>query len=118
LTGQGEPVVGLDSDPAKVEYHAAKGRRVLYGDAEDPALWEGLELNGVKGVILALPDLEARLRAARALRAKGLGGVVGAVSYAKEEDAPLKGAGVDVVFHPLLEAGERLAERVLEKGGA
>ncbi|RTH39353.1 sodium:proton exchanger, partial [Thermus scotoductus] len=54
----------------------------------------------------------------RALRAKGFGGVVGAVSYAKEEDAPLKGAGVDVVFHPLLEAGERLAERVLEKGGA
>ncbi|ULR39806.1 MULTISPECIES: cation:proton antiporter family protein [Thermus] len=118
LEEKGEKVLGLDSDPAKVEYHTAKGRRVLYGDAEDPALWEGLELNGVKGVILALPDLEARLRAARALRAKGFGGVVGAVSYAKEEDAPLKGAGVDVVFHPLLEAGERLAERVLEKGGA
>ncbi|WP_301336433.1 cation:proton antiporter [Thermus scotoductus] len=79
LEEKGEKVLGLDSDPAKVEYHTAKGRRVLYGDAEDPALWEGLELNGVKGVILALPDLEARLRAARALRAKGFGGV--AVPY-------------------------------------
>ncbi|WP_279627863.1 hypothetical protein [Thermus tenuipuniceus] len=40
------------------------------------------------------------------------------MSYSPEEDAPLKGAGVDVVFHPLLEAGERLAERVLEKSEA
>lgn len=118
LTGQGEPVVGLDSDPAKVEYHAAKGRRVLYGDAEDPALWEGLDLNGVEGVVLALPDLEARLRATKALRAKGFGGVVGAVSYAQEEDAQLLEAGVDVVFHPLLEAGERLAEKVLQASRA
>nr|WP_279232112.1 cation:proton antiporter family protein [Thermus albus] len=118
LAGRGERVLGLDSDPAKVEYHSSKGRRVLYGDAEDPALWEGLDLNGVKGVVLALPDLEARLRAARALRAKGFRGVVGAVSYSPGEDAPLKEAGVDVVFHPLLEAGERLAERVWEKSEA
>lgn len=42
-------------------------------------------------MILALPDLEARLRAIRALRQKGFRGVVGAVSYAKEEDGPLRG---------------------------
>ncbi|TBH20972.1 cation:proton antiporter family protein [Thermus thermamylovorans] len=118
LAEQGEMVLGLDSDPSKVEYHAAKGRRVLYGDAEDPALWEGLDLTGVRGVILALPDLEARLRATRALRQKGFRGVVGAVSYAREEDTPLLEAGVDVIFHPLLEAGERLAERVWEKARA
>ncbi|MDM7324333.1 MAG: NAD-binding protein, partial [Thermus sp.] len=118
LVEMGERVLGLDSDPAKVEYHTAKGRRVLYGDAEDPALWEGVDLNGVRGVVLALPDLEARLRAARALRAKGFKGVVGAVSHAPEEDTPLVEAGVDVVFHPLLEAGERLAERVWQKGAA
>ncbi|MFN4071582.1 MAG: cation:proton antiporter [Thermus caldifontis] len=118
LAEKGERVLGLDSDPAKVEYHSSKGRRVLYGDAEDPALWEGLDLNGVRGVLLALPDLEARLQATRALRAKGFAGVVGAVSYAKEEDARLLEAGVDVVFHPLLEAGERLAERVLQASEA
>ncbi len=118
LAEQGEGVLGLDSDPGKVEYHTAKGRRVLYGDAEDPALWEGLDLNGVKGVVLALPDLEARLRATKALRAKGFGGVVGAVSYAQEEDARLLEAGVDVVFNPLLEAGERLAEKVLQASEA
>lgn len=118
LVERGEAVLGLDSDPSKVEYHTAKGRRVLYGDAEDPALWEGLDLTGVRGVILALPDLEARLRATRALRQRGFRGVVGAVSYAREEDAPLKEAGVDVIFHPLLEAGERLAERVLQEGEA
>lgn len=115
LAERGEAVLGLDSDPAKVAYHAAKGRRVLYGDAEDPALWEGLDLTGIRGVILALPDLEARLRATRALRQKGFRGVVGAVSYAREEDLHLQKEGVDVIFHPLLEAGERLAERVWER---
>jgi len=118
LTERGEAVLGLDSDPSKVAYHAAKGWRVLYGDAEDPALWESLDLSGIKGVILALPDLEARLRATRALRQKGYQGVVGAVSYAVEEDELLREAGVDIIFHPLLEAGERLAERVWERGSA
>lgn len=49
LAERGEAVLGLDSDPAKVAYHTGKGRRVLYGDAEDPGLWEGLDLVGVRG---------------------------------------------------------------------
>ncbi|WP_273104584.1 hypothetical protein [Thermus antranikianii] len=40
------------------------------------------------------------------------------MSYAQEEDAQLLEAGVDVVFHPLLEAGERLAEKVLQASRA
>jgi hypothetical protein len=42
---------------------------------------------------------------------------VAATSFHLEEDPALKAAGVDLLFHPLREAGERLAERVLEELG-
>jgi len=115
LEEKGERPVGLDADPEKVERHRAKGRRVLYGDAEDPELWERLDLSGLKAVVLALPDLEAKLLAARWIKERGFPGLVAATSFHLEEDPALKAAGVDLLFHPFREAGERLAERVLEE---
>ena len=117
LEARGERPVGLDADPEKVERHRAKGRRVLYGDAEDPELWERLDLSGLKAVVLALPDLEAKLLAARWIKERGFGGLVAATSFHLEEDPALKAAGVGLLFHPVREAGERLAERVLEELG-
>ncbi|AEV16650.1 Sodium/hydrogen exchanger [Thermus sp. CCB_US3_UF1] len=114
LEGAGERPLGLDADPEKVERHRAKGRRVLYGDAEDPELWERLDLKGLKAVVLALPDLEAKLLAARWLKERGFPGILAATSFHLEEDPVLQGAGVNLLFHPFREAGERLAERVLE----
>lgn len=114
LERAGARPVGLDADPAKLERHRAKGRRVLYGDAEDPELWKGLRTEGLKGVILALPDLEAKLRAIHGLRQNGYGGLIAATSFRLEEDPLLKAAGADLLFHPFAEAGERLAERALE----
>lgn len=111
----GEAPIGLDADPEKVERHRAKGRRVLYGDAEDPELWERLDLRGLKGVVLALPDLEAKLLAARWLKERGFSGLLAATSFHLEEDPLLEGAGVGLIFHPFRGAGERLAEKVLER---
>lgn len=88
--------------------------RVLYGDAEDPELWERLDLSGLKAVVLALPDLEAKLLAARWLKERGFPGILAATSFHLEEDPALEAAGVNLLFHPFREAGERLGERVLE----
>ncbi|MDX1528004.1 MAG: cation:proton antiporter, partial [Gammaproteobacteria bacterium] len=49
-------VIGLDSDPGKLEIHRQKGRRVLFADAEDPGFWNRLDLERVKAVLLAMPD--------------------------------------------------------------
>lgn len=115
LESQGERPVGLDADPSKIEKHKRKGRRVLYGDAEDPELWEQIDLGGVKSVILTLPDLEAKLLAARWLRETGFTGLLAAISFHLEEDPLLTDAGVNFVCHPFKEAGEKLAEKVMEK---
>ena len=60
LKARGMRVVGLDSDPGEVERHLTAGRRVVYGDAEDPNLWHRLRLEGLSAVLLAVPDLEAK----------------------------------------------------------
>lgn len=114
LERHGYHVVGLDADPTRLEFHRESNRRVLYGDAEDPSLWENLHFSGLRGVIIALPDLAARQSAAQHLRANGFQGLIGVTSYHAREDAILLQTGVDVLFHPLTEAGERLAEKMLE----
>lgn len=115
LQAQGESPIGLDSDPERVERERRRGLKVLYGDAEDPELWERLDLKNLKGIVLALPDLEAKLLAARWLKEKGYGGLLAATSLHAEEDPLLRAAGVGLLYHPFQEGGERLAEKVLEE---
>jgi glutathione-regulated potassium-efflux system ancillary protein KefC len=113
----GESVVGLDSDPAKLEHHRSKGRRVLYGDAEDNDLWGHLVLEHLQGVLLTMPDLEAKNLALAGLRQRGFGGTIAVTSYHAEEDDAYAKAGATLVFRPFAEAGARLAERVLAAHG-
>jgi hypothetical protein len=90
----------------------------LYGDAEDAELWERIHLDGVRGVMLTMPEFGARISALRHLRGRYFRGLIGVVSYRQSEDAHLTQAGADVIFHPLTQAGERLAEYMLEAIGA
>lgn len=114
LTEQDRRPVGLDSDPGKIERHQEVGRRVLYGDAEDPELWEHLTLGRLETVILAIPDFEARMSAIEGLRGRGFQGVISAISMYPEEEGFLREAGADLVAHPLSEAGFGLAQQSLE----
>lgn len=113
LERQGFRVLGLDADEGKLDAHRAKKRQVRYGDAEDPELWERLDLRGLSGVLLTLPDLEAKVRAIQGLKLRGFPGTIAATSYHREEDPILAEAGATLISHPFAEAGERLAERAL-----
>ncbi len=107
-------VQGLDADPTRVSRLQAEGLRVVYGDSEDPELWRQAVLENLSGIILALPDFNARCLSLRQLRSKGYTGRVGTTSFSPQEDPALYRAGADVVFHPFTEAGIELAERLLE----
>ncbi len=114
LEESGHKVIGLDNDPEKLERHRAKNRQVLYGDAEDPELWEQLELHGLQGVIVAAPDLEARVRTLEGLKRRAFNGKIAVLSLHLEEEMLLEQAGATLIFRPFSEAGERLAQRALE----
>lgn len=107
-------VIGLDSDPGKVEEHLKKGRRVLYADAEDPGLWQNLHLDGIEAVLLAMPDLEANTIASRQIRATGYTGHVSATAVFNEQLEPIRSAGANVVYNYYDEAGVGFAEHVWE----
>jgi hypothetical protein len=109
LTDHGERVLGMDNDPARIREHLGGGRRVIYGDANDPELWELAALDGLEGVILTLPNVNAKVRAARLLREQGYDGPISALLRRSEDAAPLQRAGIVTVGLPLSEVGRDLA---------
>lgn len=114
LAGQGYRPVGLDADTYKAIAHAEAGRNVLFADAEDSNFWNGVALQRIRAAVLAMDDLEAKLIAARTLRAKGFGGPI--VSHALHETHIdlIKEAGADQTYLTMHEAGRNLADRAFE----
>ncbi len=107
-------VIGLDSDPGKIEIHRQKGRRVLFADAEDPGFWNRLDLERIRAVLLAMPDAEAKQIAIRALRQRGYDGIISATNLYEEEAAPILEAGATTTFNYFDEAGVGFAEHTWE----
>jgi predicted Kef-type K+ transport protein len=107
-------VIGLDSDPGKIERHRQLGRRVLFADAEDPGFWSRLDLQKIKAVLLAMPDPEAKTIAIRALRQRGYKGIISATNLYEEEAGPILEAGATTTFNYFDEAGVGFAEHTWE----
>jgi predicted Kef-type K+ transport protein len=105
LRRRGEQVVGVDSDPGKIERHLAEGRRVAYADAEDSSFWQTLELERLRAIMLAVPDLQVKLFASRQLRQRGYRGMLSATHVYPDERDPILAAGCDVTYNYFTEAG-------------
>lgn len=114
FTERGLRVVALDSDPAKVERNLKRGRRVLYADAEDPGLWQQLDLADIRAIVLAMPDFEAKRIATTQLRKLGYRGVVAATSNFPDEAKILKEAGANHTAYSFYEVGAGLASHIHE----
>lgn len=114
LKGRNVKVIGLDSDPGKIERHRQKGRRVLFADAEDPGFWSRLNLEKVQAVLLAMPDPEAKEIAIKALRHRGYTGIISATNLYEEEAGPILEAGANTTFNYFDEAGVGFAEHTWE----
>jgi len=108
-------VIGFDSDPGKVDLHRLKGRRVLYADAEDPNLWQNARLQGIIAVLLATPDLDANIAAAKQLRLAGYEGHISATTVFPEEAEAVMGAGANVAYNYYDQIGVGFAEHVWEE---
>lgn len=99
LVKQQERVIGLDSDPIKVEQHRKMGRRALYADAEDPGLWANIQLGGVHTVMLAMPEITAKVLATKQLRKMGFTGTITSTVVFDDEVKQLKTAGADFIYN-------------------
>lgn len=114
LREQGRAVVGTDSDPSKVERHRREGRRVLYADAEDPSFWQQVNVDRLRAIMLAFPELDGKRVAARELRRRGYDGLLSATHVYDEERAPILEAGCNVTYNYFTEAGVGFARDTWE----
>lgn len=114
LRAQSQHVVGIDSDPGKLERNRREGRRVVYADAEDPDFWSALNVERLRAVMLAVPDLAANLTAIRELRKRGYRGLLSATHHFPEESTPILEAGCDLAYYYFSEAGVGFARHTLE----
>lgn len=107
-------VVGLDSDPYTVTAQQEAGRNVVYTDAEDSNFWHAVDLAGIEAVVLAMDHIDAKIIAARQLRARGFTGPI--VSHALYEDHvdAIRAAGADETYLTMHEAGIGLGEHLWE----
>lgn len=112
---QNKRVIGLDSDPIKVEQHRKQGRRVLYADAEDPGLWSNLQLGGVQTIMLAMPEFSAKILATKALRKTGFKGTISTTVIYEDEIEKLEKAGADLIYNYYNGLGESFALHSLGK---
>lgn len=106
------PMMGIDSDPAKVQVHIHSGRNVAFADAEDQQLWKLLEAPDLKYVILAANDVEAKVIAATKLREGGFEGTIVAHTMHEDYAEAITRAGADHTYLTMSEAGVGLAEHV------
>jgi predicted Kef-type K+ transport protein len=105
-------IIGLDSDPVKIDSHQGTGRNVRYADAEDPVFWKGLQMDDVEAVVLSMNDTEAKVIAAKQLRNRGFDGFIVAHSMYADEAKAIDAAGADATYLTMSEAGVGLAEHV------
>ncbi len=114
LVSDGMRPVGLDADTYKAAAHAEAGRNVIFADAEDNNFWNNVSLEHIQAAVLAMDDIEAKLIAARTLRAQGFTGPI--VSHALYTDhvEQINEAGADQTYLTMQEAGRSLAAHAVE----
>lgn len=89
---------------------------MVYGDARDPELWENINLENVKAIMLAIPNPDTKVEATKLLRQYGYKGDVVALTMRSNEHRALRDAGATAVCLPMSQAGKKLAELSLEEG--
>ncbi|HKM14780.1 MAG TPA: cation:proton antiporter family protein [Marinospirillum sp.] len=115
LENKGLSIVGIDSDPIKVEKLITDGFNAVFADAEDQMLWQQLQAPHLKYVLLTANDVEAKIIAATKLRANGFTGVIISHSSFTEDAEAINAAGANYTHQTFSETGIGLAKHLLRE---
>ena len=103
-------VTGIDNDPARIENNIKEKRRVAYGDANDPELWQHIDLSNISSIMLSMGNIDTKVQATKMLRENKFDGKIYALTMRDEEHMALTESGANAVCLPLKQAGRKLAE--------
>ncbi len=114
VESHGDCVVGVDDNDKKLGAHRKVGRKVLAADASDPDFWEGVNLDNLQMVMLALTNHEENKLVSQLLREKGFKGRIAVVVRFAEEEAELAEFGA-TSFNLFAEAGRGFAAHAVDQ---
>jgi predicted Kef-type K+ transport protein len=113
----GNSICGVEHSPERVDFNRNQGRNVVLGDACDTEFWLKLKRDEdvqLELIVLAMPNHQGNMFAARQLRNLGLDCQVTAIARYPDEVEELAGLGVCSAFNMYEEAGAGLVKRALE----
>lgn len=110
----GDKVWGMDADRNRIQRFQEKGLHVFYGDGEDADLWENMQTDKLKLVLLALPSIDDCINISEQLRSAGYQKEIAAIARYPDEHDMLIAAGISRVFNFYSEAGVGFAEESLQ----
>lgn len=110
----GREVLGVEQHPARVNYHAARQRRVVEADASDPDFWSRLDFSELKLIMLALTNHRENMLVAELLRNLGYRGELAAVVQYENHAKEMQAANISP-FNLYAEAGTGFAAHASER---
>jgi Kef-type K+ transport system membrane component KefB len=120
LAARGYRVLGIDFDPEAVAAWRKTGQDGHFGDATDPEFIAHLPLNGVKGVISAVPrtmgpltESDGHRALLHALRAAGFKREIAVTVNRLEDGAGYRAAGADVILAPFDDAADEALRKIV-----
>ncbi|PIE25772.1 MAG: potassium transporter Kef [Micrococcales bacterium] len=113
--GYGIPVLGVESDAARVQSLKQQLFHVVDADATDTDFWDRLQLTGrIEIAVLAMPLHATNLEVLRKLRDSDFNGVVATVVQYEDQQSEMHELGVDAAVQVYQGVGVTLAERAAE----
>lgn len=106
----GDRVWGMDASRLRIERLKQDGMHVFVGDAENADIWEMIDVNAIRLVLLAVPAVRDNHNIAKQLRIAGYTGPIAAIARYDDEAERLLESGIDKVFNFFSEAGVGFAE--------
>ena len=103
-------VLGVDFDPRSLERWRAEGIPVIYGDANDPGLFDNLSPREVKWVVTTIPDLSTNRTLLHHLRDSGFEGRAAVACRTADEGDQLRLEGAAIILRPYADAAEQAAD--------
>jgi Trk K+ transport system NAD-binding subunit len=111
----GNELCGVEHAPERVDLNRSQGRNVIQGDACDTEFWLKLRKDiQLELVILAMPNHQGNMFAARHLRNFNFDCSVAAVARYPEEVEELSAIGVCTAYNMYEQAGAGLVHTALE----
>ncbi len=109
-------IIGIEHNPARVDFHRERERNVLVGDASDTDFWYKLKRDRhLELILLAMPNHHNNIYAAHQIRNLGFNCKVVAVARYADEVKHLAELGV-IAFNMYAEAGAGLAQHAIMEG--